>query len=93
MFISFCAGPKFFEANRRALQVRERLLPYIYTAHRALFDTGVGLLRPMYYEHPKLEGAYRMNASHNAQYFFGADMIVAPVTAPAGGKAGGDPSQ
>ena len=24
-------GPKFFEANRRALQARERRIPYIYT--------------------------------------------------------------
>ena len=38
-------GPKFMEANRRALQSREKLLPYIYTAHRALFDAvrGPGL--------------------------------------------------
>ena len=42
----------------------------------------------MYYHFPALDGAYTMNASHNAQYFFGPDMIVAPVTAPAGGKAG-----
>ena len=33
-----------------------------------------------------------MNASHNAQYFFGPDMMVAPITAPAG-EAKGDPSQ
>ena len=29
-------------------------------------------------------GAYLMNASHNAQYFFGPDILVAPVTAPSG---------
>ena len=36
-----------FEANRAALQLREELVPYIYTAHRAAFDTGVGLIIPM----------------------------------------------
>ena len=61
-------GPKFFEANRRALQGRERLIPYIYTAHRALYDSGVGLLQPMYYQHPKPDGAYLMSASDFAQY-------------------------
>ena len=28
-------GPKFFEANRRVLQNRLKLVPYIYTAHRS----------------------------------------------------------
>ena len=82
-------GPKYFEANRRALQMRERLLPYIYTMHRSLFDTGVGIMQPLYYHFPALDGAYRMNASSNAQYFFGADIMVAPVTAPSG-VAGAD---
>jgi len=89
-------GPKFFAANRRALQHRERLLPYIYSAHRSLYDSGVGILQPLYYHYPKLEGAYRMTRSQNgendAQYFFGADIMVAPITAPAG-AAKGDPSQ
>lgn len=86
-------GPKFVDANRRALQGREKLLPYIYTMHRQLFDTGVGILQPMYYHNPDLDGAYRMNASANAQYFFGNDILVAPITAPAGGQPKGDPSQ
>ena len=85
-------GPKFFEANRRALHARERLIPYIYTAHRALFDYGVGLLQPMYYQHPRLDGAYLMTPTDFAQYFFGPDVIVAPIVAPAG-EPKGDPSQ
>ena len=41
------------QANRRALQSRERLLPYIYTMHRQLFDVGVGIIQPMFVA-PKL---------------------------------------
>jgi hypothetical protein len=85
-------GPKFVAANRRALQAREKLLPYIYTMHRQLFDTGVGIMQPMYYGYPALDGAYRMNATDNAQYFFGNDVLVAPITTPANGPKG-DPSQ
>ena len=85
-------GPKFVEANRGALLAREELLPYIYTAHRSLFDVGVGIMQPLYYQYPKLDGAYRMTAKENAQYFFGPDIMVAPITAPAG-DAKGDPSQ
>jgi len=85
-------GPKFFEANRRTLQWRTRLIPYIYTMHRQLFDTGVGILQPLYYHYPALDGAYRMTASDNAQYFFGNDIMVAPITAAAQGD-NGDPTQ
>eukprot|EP01044_Picomonas_judraskeda_P031929 COSAG03_NODE_12131_length_560_cov_0.579176_2_plen_133_part_01 len=85
-------GPKFVEANRRALQGREKLLPYIYNHHRELFDRGVGIIQPLYYHHPKSENAYRMNATHNTQYYFGSDLMVGLVTAPAGAPQG-DPSQ
>jgi hypothetical protein len=80
----WAVGPQFFEANRRALQMRERLLPYIYTSHRSLFDNGVGIVQPLYYQYPALDDAYRMTATGNTQYFFGNDIMVAPVTAPAG---------
>jgi len=85
-------GPNFFEANRRALQWRARLVPYIYTAHRQLFDTGVGLMQPLYYHYPNHDAAYRMTASQNAQYFFGNSIMVAPITEPAAGD-NGDPTQ
>jgi alpha-glucosidase (family GH31 glycosyl hydrolase) len=47
----------YFEANRAALQLREELVPYIYTAQRAAFDTGAGLIIPMYYFYPEADGA------------------------------------
>ena len=48
----------YFLANRRVLQDRVRLIPYIYTATRQAFDTGVSLLRPMYYDFPENDMAY-----------------------------------
>ena len=41
---------KYFEANRVAMTGRAELVPYIYTATRQAFDTGLSLIRPMYYE-------------------------------------------
>ena len=38
----------YMEANRLALQLRAHLLPYVYNGHRDAFQTGVGLVRPMY---------------------------------------------
>jgi alpha-glucosidase (family GH31 glycosyl hydrolase) len=48
------------EANRLALRMREELVPYIYNGHRSAFETGVGIIIPMYYFFPELDDAYLM---------------------------------
>jgi alpha-glucosidase (family GH31 glycosyl hydrolase) len=72
---------KNFEANRQAMVTRSRWLPLIYNATREAFETGVSLLRPMYYEFPEESLAYAADAAGNfAQYFFcSEDVFVAPV--------------
>ncbi len=54
---------------------RAQLLPYRYTFARVAHDTGVSLLRPLYYDYPLDENAY----AAQLQYMLGPDMIVAPV--------------
>ena len=44
----------YFKANRAALQRRAALVPYTYTLAREAYDTGLGPLRPMYYEYVDL---------------------------------------
>ena len=60
-----------------AMVLRNGLAPYIYTAVRAAYDSSIGVLHPVYYDHPEAEEAYQFQ---NTQYKFGADMIVAPIT-------------
>jgi len=70
----------YMEANRLALQWRASLLPYVYNGHRAAFDSGVGLIRPMYYHYPELDQAYAMDGNGNSvQYMFGPSILFAPV--------------
>ncbi|MGB6192138.1 MAG: TIM-barrel domain-containing protein [Terracidiphilus sp.] len=64
---------------RSAFQLRYALIPYIYTEARRTYDTGVAFLRPLYYDYPEEDGAY----TSGQQYLFGAQMLVAPVVAPA----------
>jgi alpha-glucosidase (family GH31 glycosyl hydrolase) len=71
-----------FNAMRKALQERYALLPYIYTMARFAYDSGISMIRPMYYEYPDMEKAYHLEH----QYFFGNDMIVAPITKSMNGK-------
>ena len=64
-----------FLTLREAFRLRYRLAPYIYTAAREAYDTGVSMCRPMYYDWPEENAAYD---SIN-QYMFGDDILVAPV--------------
>jgi alpha-glucosidase len=61
-----------------ALRQRYEMIPYIYTEARAAFDTGLSLCRPMYYDWPEREEAYKAKD----QYLFGRELLVAPVLKP-----------
>lgn len=63
------------------LRQRHALLPYLYTAGRVAYDTGIPITRGCFLHDPEDENAYRFD-----QYFFGPDMLVAPVTSEDGFK-------
>ena len=67
------------------VKLRYALMPYIYTACRQAYDTGVSLCRPLYYEWPEQNESYL----YEDEYLFGDDILVAPVVSPSGadGKA------
>lgn len=67
-----------FENMRAAIRLRYNLVPYIYTAARESYDTGISLCRPMYYDYPEAQNAY----DFKEQYMFGNDLLVAPIVSP-----------
>ena len=67
-----------FEQLREAVRLRYRLFPYLYTAARETYDTGVGMNRPLYYDYPEDGNAY----TYEDEYMFGNDMLVAPIYTP-----------
>lgn len=70
----------YFEASRGALQERHRLMPYLYTAQREYFDTGISIMRPMYYDFPNEQCAYLADQSGNfPQYMLGPSIMVSPI--------------
>ena len=71
-----------FKAMRKAIQQRYALLPYIYTEAHEAYKTGISLVHPLYYEYPKMLQCY----DYKQQYFFGDNMIVAPITEPMHGQ-------
>ena len=73
-----------YQAARDAFHWRYQLVPYLYTMARIAHDTGVSLCRPMYYEYPEDDAAY----AARYQYFFGDQMIAAPIVQPADPETG-----
>ena len=76
--------PANFEAMRSAMRLRTALVPYLYTAARATWDTGVGMVRPLYYAWPEEDAAY----THRGEYMLGEDLLVSPVAEAADSATG-----
>ncbi|HEY4721695.1 MAG TPA: TIM-barrel domain-containing protein, partial [Anaerolineae bacterium] len=63
---------------RAAMQLRHRLIPYLYTMAWRNHAEAMPLITPMYYDYPETEDAYRCPN----QYAFGTELIAAPFTTP-----------
>jgi alpha-glucosidase len=61
--------------NRRAIELRYELLPYIYNAMHQASETGVPAMRPLFLEFPGDANV----AGMGDEFLFGADLLVAPV--------------
>ncbi|KIW16445.1 hypothetical protein PV08_06498 [Exophiala spinifera] len=61
------------------MRLRHRLIPYLYTRNvLAGTEEGLPLVQPMYWLFPERDEAY----SVPNQYFFGPELIVAPIVTP-----------
>ncbi|MFE2386152.1 glycoside hydrolase family 31 protein [Streptomyces misionensis] len=70
-------GEPYTSINRKYLQLKERLLPYMYTLSRQAADTGVGAVRPLWLEYPDDPGSLGADATY--EFLSGPDFLVAPV--------------
>ena len=68
-----------FPTMLEAVNLRYELMPYIYTAVRQAYDTGISICRPLYYEWPEENEAYRQEG----EYMFGDNILVSPVVTEA----------
>ena len=60
------------------LQLRHRLVPYLYSMNLVANKENVPLVRPLYYEYPTTDETY----SFPNEYFFGSELLVCPITQP-----------
>ncbi len=60
---------------KKYLDLRYRLMPYLYTTVRQAHDTGMPIMRAMWLEYPNDPEAVKQSK----QYLWGSDMLIAPV--------------
>ncbi|XP_066993775.2 lysosomal alpha-glucosidase [Anabrus simplex] len=83
-FMRVSSGPKFRDplslSNsslfniRRVLQLRYKILPYLYTQFEEASKTGMPVVRPMSFEFPEDSGTWNLQS----QYMLGSSLLVAP---------------
>lgn len=69
---------EYHGAMKRFMQLRHRLIPYIYTVNVTTVPHGIPLVQPLYWRFPERDEAYHKPN----QYFFGCSMVVAPIVDP-----------
>ena len=80
----FWVFPDHFDAMRAAIRLRYDLTPYIYTAARQAYDTGISICRPLYYDWPEDDEAY----VRTQEFMFGDDILATTVCEPADSVTG-----
>ena len=68
-------NPEVEKVCRQYLELRSRLMPYLYTAVREMHDTGLPIIRALWLHHPDDPRA----VARGDEYLWGRDMLVAPV--------------
>jgi len=71
-------GPVAEAAITKALRLRYSLLPYIYSNERTTTETGIGIVRPLFWlfpDDPKL-------TNEGSSWMFGDALLVSPVVTP-----------
>lgn len=58
------------------MNLRYKLIPYIYTESYNYHKTGKGIVKPFYYDYPKILD----DVQYQNQYFFGQNLFVSPIT-------------
>lgn len=70
-------GTDVLNSARKIMQLKYKLMPYVYTLNRKAFDSGLIMTRGMYFDYPQYANAYKYVSS---QYMIGSSILVAPIT-------------
>jgi len=68
-------GNRLEAINRKSIELRYRLLPYLYTAFHETSETGLPVMRALLLEYP--DDAAAVDQSY--EFMFGDDLLISPV--------------
>ena len=71
-------GEEYEGVLKKWFRFRHQLFPYLYTMVYRNHKYLEPMVRPLYYEYPKTENAYK----YKNQYMFGTELLVCPITEP-----------
>jgi alpha-glucosidase (family GH31 glycosyl hydrolase) len=74
-------NPQTCAAVTRSLQLRHRLIPYLYTMNYVAATEAGPLVRPVYYEHPRETPCVAGSYEYKRQFFFGSELLMIPISA------------
>ena len=68
-------NPLILNVIREYMQLRNKLIPYIYSESYLYHKYGVPLVQPLYYKYPKIYD----EPNYVNQYFFGSRIMISPI--------------
>lgn len=71
-------GERYEQLIRGALQLRQRLVPYLYSLFEEASRTGAPILRPLLFAYPEDEATF----SADDEFMLGDALLVAPIARP-----------
>jgi len=76
-------GPQWEAINRRTIEMRYRLRPYLYTTYYQATQTGIPVVRSLPLEFPDDPRVFdETPAKELSEFLFGEDILAAPVITP-----------
>lgn len=68
-------GTEFEDYFRKVVEMKYRLMPYVYAQAKMASDKGIPMVRALFMEYPDDPGAWEVDDA----YLFGSDILVAPL--------------
>ena len=64
-----------FQTIKKYLDLRNKIIPYLYTENYIYYKQGSPVIQPLYYKYPKIYD----EPNYKNQYFFGSQLLVCPI--------------